>query len=125
VAAATLKGGSNPNGKQFQKCSDMLAALNPDAAARKAYAKANVAVSKSGKVTIGSEFRQELLDEGNAPDQIEAGLALAPKYIHGSDPEAWMKTVRTALIWAKANDRKEAARAPRNSITSRSGRPSL
>jgi hypothetical protein len=79
----------------------MVTALNPGAAARQAYAARNVAVSKSGKVTIGTEFRAELIDEGFTSEMIETALGNAPKYIEGTNPEKWMKTVRTALGWAR------------------------
>jgi hypothetical protein len=92
----------------------MTAALNPEAAERKAYAARNVMLSKSGKVSIGAEFHAELLSEGYSANHIESGLANSCRYIEGSDPEKWMKTVRTACGWAKRDERKDnATRKPK------------
>ena len=88
----------------------MVAALNPEAAQRKAYAEQNVMVSKSGKVTIGPDFQAELLGEGYTADQIETALTNVCRYIEGSDPEMWMKTVRTACGWAKRDANRNATR---------------
>lgn len=87
----------------------MLAALSPDAAARKFYAQANVTVSLSGKVAIGPDFRIELLGEGFTDSQIDTALTSACRYIEGDNPEKWMKTVRTACGWAKRDDAKANA----------------
>jgi hypothetical protein len=94
--------GAHANGKAA-----MAAALNPEAAERKAYAARNVMVSKSGKVTIGPEFHAELLSEGFTASHIETALANCCRYIEGSDPEKWMKTVRTACAWAKRDDERK------------------
>jgi hypothetical protein len=87
-----------PNGREQQ---GWLRTLNPDAAERKAYAKRNVAISVSGKITIGTEFQAELEAEGFTQQHIETGLGNAPKYIDGSDPERWIKTIRTAIGGAR------------------------
>jgi hypothetical protein len=95
----------------------MAAALNPEAAQRKAYAASNVTVSKSGKVTIGPDFNTELLGEGFTAEHIETALANCCRYIEGSDPEKWMKTVRTACGWAKRDAAKLSARPSNKPFT--------
>jgi len=50
-------------------------------------------------------------------EQLLAAIAahvMAQRTIDGSDPEKWMKTVRTACGWAK-NDRKSNATRPAKS----------
>jgi hypothetical protein len=88
-----------------------LGVLNPEVADRKAYARANVTVSRSGKVSIGSDYRAELISEGFTDGRIETGLISACKHIEGNDPEKWMRTVRTACGWAKRDDA-NAAKKP-------------
>ena len=101
----------------------MNAALNPDAAARKAYAQTNVTVSQSGKVSIGEDFRKELIDEGNTDSQIERGLVKAAPFMEGK-PETRMAQVRRGCGWAADEDRKQTAIQRKPGIV-RNGRPSL
>ena len=104
----------------------MLAALNPDAAARKHYAQANVTVSRSGKVEIGLDFRTELLGEGFTDSQIDTALTNACRYIEGHNPEKWMKTVRTACGWAKRDDAKASgATSFKSGFGGKTTRPSI
>ena len=102
----------------------MMGALNPDAAARRAYATRNISISESGKVTIGEEFRAQLRSEGFAESMIDTGLLNACRYIDGGNPEKWLKTVRTACGWARRDEGK-AAVVPRRPGIVRNGRPSM
>lgn len=107
-----------PNGK-----AEMNAALNPDAAARKAYAQENVTVSQSGKVSIGADFRKALIGEDFTDSQIERGLVKAAPFMD-CKPETRMAQVRRGCGWAADEDRKQAA-MQRNPGIVRNGRPSL
>jgi hypothetical protein len=91
-----------PNGKP-----GWLPMLNPDAAARKAFAVSQVTVSKTGKVTIGPEFRAALREDFT-DSQIDRGLEKAARYMEGG-PEKRIASVRTACGWAKEDDRKQSA----------------
>ena len=86
-----------------------LQSLNPEAAARKAFAVSQVAISQSGKVTIGPELHAELRKDFTE-SQIERGLEKAARYMEGG-PEKRMASVRTACGWAKDDDRKASSRA--------------
>jgi hypothetical protein len=110
---------AQPSGGQY-----WLKPLNPDAAERIEFAASQVTVSKTGKVMIGPEFHADLRQDFT-DSQIERGLEKAAPYMDCT-PEKRMAQVRRACGWAKDDDRKEAARAPRKSgITGRSGRRSL
>ena len=100
-----------PRGK-----TDWLKELNPEAAARRSYASENVSVSISGKVTIGQAFRAELNGEGYPDAVIDQALVSASRYIEGDNPEKWMKTVRTALGWAKRDNAKADASASKQPV---------
>jgi hypothetical protein len=101
------------------------ATLNPAAAERKAFARKNVFVSQSGKVTIGDEFRAELKGDGYTHGQIEAALSKVCRHIKGSDHEDWMKTVRSACAWARDDEKKLAGYAQRQPGVMRNGRSSI
>jgi len=82
----------------------MAAALNPEAAARKAFAASQVEISPTGRVTIAVEFHAELLKDFTE-SQIERALERAARYMDGG-PEKRMRSVRTVCGWVKDEDRK-------------------
>jgi hypothetical protein len=96
----------SPNNKQHDL--DWLQALNVHAAARKAFAVSQIAVGKTGKVTIGAELHAALREDFT-DSQIERGLEKAARYMEGG-PDKRMASVRAACGWAKDDDRKEEAR---------------
>ena len=104
---ATQSAPKSPLAGRIQKQSDVLAMLNPEAAARKAFAASQVAISATGKVTIGAELRADLRKDFTE-DQIERGLEKAARYMEGG-PDKRMASVRTACGWAKEDDRKQSA----------------
>ena len=95
------EGEAAPKNYRLNGKDEMNAALNPDAAARKAYAQANVTIDVTGKVSIGQHFRCTLRGEGKTDAEIDAVLLAAPRYIEGNDPEKWMKTIRTGFSWSR------------------------
>ena len=114
------EGGAAPKSNRPNGKAEMNAVLNPDAAARKAYAQANVTIDVTGKVSIGQDFRSTLRSEGKTDAEIDAVLLAAPRYIEGSDPEKWIKTIRTAFSWS----RDKGGNVSKPGIV-RNGRPSL
>ena len=68
-----------------------------------------MAISQSGKVTIGPELHAELRKDFTE-SQIERGLEKAARYMEGG-PEKRMASVRTACGWAKDDDRKASSAA--------------
>jgi hypothetical protein len=101
-----------PNGKQQDVA--WVQTLNPDAAARKAFAVSQVTVSNTGKVTIGPEFRAALREDFT-DSQIDRGLEKAARYMEGG-PEKRIASVRTACGWAKEDDRKQSAAGARRTF---------
>ena len=91
-----------------------LKTLNPEAAARKEYAAANVSMDLTGKVTIGEPFRTALRGEGFTDAVINYALVTCCSKLEGSDPERWMKTIRTYCGYARDRAAKNAKFKPRN-----------
>jgi hypothetical protein len=68
------EGGCAPKSYRPSGKAEMNAALNPEAAARKAYAQANVTIDVTGKVSIGQDFRSTLRGEGKTDAEIDAAM---------------------------------------------------
>jgi hypothetical protein len=92
---------SEENGK-----TKIEAVLDPE----KAYAERNITVSPSGKLTIGDEFRAELLQDFT-PAQIDGAVActLAAMRNADRDPVRVLQQVRRQCTFKRENDKKQPA----------------
>jgi hypothetical protein len=114
------------SGRHPEVCSERSGTTKAEALLdpEKAYAERNITVSPSGKLTIGDEFRAELLADFTA-EQIEGGVDCTLAAMGTvRDKVRIAQQVRRQCTFKRENDRKQAA-VPRRPGIVRNGRPSM